>query len=74
MLRLCGYCGGVVDTIISAFTQLHTSSFNLEFEISFDSIWHVVSDLRQRKCEINFKKAGFERKGSGVVSKFSLGF
>ena len=36
--RLCGFCGGAVDSIISVFTQLHRSSFNLEFETLFESI------------------------------------
>ena len=36
--RLCGYCVGAVDSIISNFTQLHRSSFNLEFETLFESI------------------------------------
>ena len=35
---LCGYRGGAVDSIISVFTQLHRSGFNLEFEISFESV------------------------------------
>ena len=30
--RLCGYCGAAIDSIISVFTQLHRSGFNLEFE------------------------------------------
>ena len=36
--RLRGYCGGVVDSIISIFTQLHRSGFNLEFETMFESL------------------------------------
>ena len=36
--RLCSYCGGAVDSIISVFTQLHRSGFNLEFETLFESI------------------------------------
>ena len=37
--RLCGYCGGAVDSIISLFTQLHRSGFNLfEFETLFESV------------------------------------
>ena len=30
--RLCGYCGGAVDSILSVFLQLYKSSFNSEFE------------------------------------------
>ena len=36
--RLCGYCGGAVDTMISRFTFLHRSGFKLEFETSYESI------------------------------------
>ena len=36
--RLCGYCGGAVDSIISVFTQLHRSGFNFEFETLNESI------------------------------------
>ena len=36
--RLCGYCGGAVDSIISNFTHLDWSSFNLEFETLYESI------------------------------------
>ena len=36
--RLCGYCGGAANSIISVFTQLHWSGFNLEFENLFESI------------------------------------
>ena len=36
--RLCGCCGGVVNLIISVFTQLHRSGFNLEFETPYESI------------------------------------
>ena len=36
--HLCGYCGGAVYSIISAFMQLHRSSFNLEFETLLESI------------------------------------
>ena len=43
------YCGGAVDSIISVFTQLHRSAFNLKFETLFESIWHVVAHLWQRK-------------------------
>ena len=34
--RLCGYCGGAVDSIISFFRQLHRSSFKLNFETLFE--------------------------------------
>ena len=36
--RLCGYCGGAIDSIISVITQLDRSGFNLEFETLFESI------------------------------------
>ena len=36
--HLCGYCGGAVDSIISVFTQLHMSGFNLEFETMYESV------------------------------------
>ena len=36
--RLCGYCGGAVDSSISLFTHLYWSTFNLEFETFFESI------------------------------------
>ena len=36
--RLCGYCGGAVDSITSNFTQLHRSSFNFEFYTLYESI------------------------------------
>ena len=29
ILRLCGCCGGAVDSIMSAFTQLHRSGFSV---------------------------------------------
>ena len=35
--RLCGYCGGAVGSIISNFTQLHRSSFNVEFDTLYES-------------------------------------
>ena len=35
---LCDDCRGAVDSIMSAFTQLHRSGFNLEFETLFGSI------------------------------------
>ena len=38
VLRLCGHCGGDVDSIISDLTQLHEPGFNLEFETLFESI------------------------------------
>ena len=51
--RLCAYCGGAVDSLISISTQLHWSGFNLDIEILFESIRHVVADVRQRKGKIN---------------------
>ena len=38
MSRLCGYCERGEDPIISNFTQLHRSSFNLEFVTLCESI------------------------------------
>ena len=35
---LCGCCGGAVDSIVSVFTQLLRSDFNLDFEFFFESI------------------------------------
>ena len=36
--RLCGCREGAVDSIIFDFTQLHRSSFNLEFKTLHESI------------------------------------
>ena len=36
--RLCGYCGGVADSIISIFIHFDRSGFNVEFETLFDLI------------------------------------
>ena len=52
VVRLCGCCGGAVDSIVSVFMRLHGSSFNLEFENLFELIWHMVADLWQRKGKI----------------------
>ena len=60
---LCGYCGGAVDSIISVLIQLHRSSFNLEFEIFFESIWHLVADLWPRKDKIS----GYFKNGTSIV-------
>ena len=38
LLYLCGCCERAVNSIISAFRQLHRSGFNLEFETLFESI------------------------------------
>ena len=68
------------------FTQSHGSSFNIEFEILFESILQAFADLWQRKDKISgcFKnstsvvlqqcqnKANFQRKGSSIVLKFLL--
>ena len=35
-LRLCGCFGGAIDSIILISTQLHRSSFNLEFETLYE--------------------------------------
>ena len=35
---LYGCCGGAAHSIISGFTQLHSSSFNLDFETLYESI------------------------------------
>ena len=71
---LYGYCGGAVDSIISIFTQLHRSGFNLEFEALFEPLCQVVSDLSQRTCKINgcFKATALALLSSNVkISKFS---
>ena len=41
---LCACCGGDVDSIISVFTQLHRSSFSLEFQTLYESILQKVTD------------------------------
>ena len=88
MSRLCGYCGGAADSILSVYSQLHRSGFNLEFGAFFKSICTMVADLSQRKGEISgcFKnstsivlqqchdKASFQRKGSGIISTFLCNF
>ena len=51
--RLCGYCGGAVDSTIAVFTQLHRSSFSLEFGTFLESIRNVVADLSHRKGKIS---------------------
>ena len=38
MPHLCSYCGGAVHSIISFFTQLYRSGFNLDFETVYESI------------------------------------
>ena len=42
---LCCCCEGGVVLIISVFVQLHRVGFNLDFEILYESSWHVVADL-----------------------------
>ena len=70
------------------FAQLHRTSFNLEFETVLESIWVVVADFWQRKGKVSgyFKyctsivlqkcpnELSFQRKGSGIVLRFSLYF
>ena len=36
--RLCGCCGGAVDSVISVFTQFHSLGFNVECETLCKSI------------------------------------
>ena len=84
--RLCGYCEGAVDSIISVFTQLYSPGFHLEFETLCESIWHVVADLWQGKGKISgcsktnvllFSsdvKVSFQRKYSGIALEFSRQF
>ena len=86
--HLCGYCGGAVDLFILISTQLHRSGFDIEFETLFESIWHMVADLRQRKgrisgsikngtsvvCQQCQNKVKIQRKDSGVISKVSPNF
>ena len=69
--RLCGYCGGALDSVISVFVQLHGSSFNLEFETLFESIRHVVADLWQRKGKIG---SCFENKNSVLEATINFAF
>ena len=61
--RLCGCCGGAVDSFISHFTQLHSSGFNLAFETLYETIWQVVADLPR----INFFTPCLRR---GLPKKF----
>ena len=84
--RLCGCCGGAVDSIIMAFAQLHRLGFSLEFEALYEPIQQVAANLWQRIGKISgrFKnstfivvqqcqnKVSFQRKGTIIVSKFSL--
>ena len=87
--KLCPVCVATAQELyISVFTQVHRSSFNLEFETLLESICHVVADLWKRKGKISgcFKnstsvflqqcqdKVSFQRKGSGIVLKFSQNF
>ena len=60
---LCGYCGGVVDSVISVFTQLRRSGFNLEFQTLFESILRMVAKLWERK----FKISGCFKNSTSVV-------
>ena len=43
--RLSDYCKGAVYSIMSDFTQLHRSGFNLGLETLFQSILLVIADL-----------------------------
>ena len=81
--HLCGCSGGAVDSIISVFTQLHKSDFNLELLTLYESIWNVVADLWQRKAKISgasktalhcslSKSSKFQRKGPGIALIFLL--
>ena len=50
MARLCGYCGGAVDSIVSVFVQLHRSGFNLEFgvrQLRFRSGFNCVATVEE---------------------------
>ena len=39
---LCGYCGGVLDSIISVFAQLHRSGWSLRPCLSQCDTWLLV--------------------------------
>ena len=45
VLHFCVYCEGAVEFIVSAFTKLFISDFNLEIEAFSESIKHWVADL-----------------------------
>ena len=42
-----------MDSIISVFTQLHKSGFNVELKTLYESIIPVFADLWQRKGKIS---------------------
>ena len=85
--KLCGNCGGAVDSIISVFRQPR-SGLKLELWISLEPIWEVVADLLWRRGKMSrcFKSStffvlqqcesevGFQRKGYGVSLKLLLQF
>ena len=80
--RLSGYCGRAVDSIISVFTKLDRSGFNLEFETfsGQSDTWLPIYGRGKAKLAVtsktalllfsgNFKdinKVSFQRKGSGI--------
>ena len=57
MPRLCGYCGGAIDSIISLFTQLHRSGLNLEFENFFSQFdtWLLIYGREKAKYVVASK-------------------
>ena len=59
--RLCGCYGEAIDSLISAFTQLHRSGVIFKFETMYEPVQQVVADLWQRKGQISgcFKNTTF---------------
>ena len=70
MPRLCGYCGGAVDSIISVFTQLHRSSSNLQFETCLSQSGTSLLIYYREKA----KQESFQRKDTEIVLRFAPHF
>ena len=53
----CNCCGGDVDRIISVFTKLHQSGFNLEYETYFESVdkWLLIYGREDAKLVVASK-------------------
>ena len=63
--RLCCYCGGAVDLIISILHSCIGQALTL-FETLFESMWLVVADSWQRKGKIS---GGFKKNTSFVFQQ-----
>ena len=70
--RLCGFCGGVVDSIILVLRQLHRLGFNLKFETLYESMWQMVADLWEIKDKISIKVLLVLKSGSAEGFGFSV--